>query len=274
MPQRVLINTPATLTAAFLTGSGDAPTPLPDAVAVTVTASDGTVLIDAHDAFSNGDGTYSYPLTTTETAQLDTLTVDWSAGVAGSTRTYVEVVGGFHFTIPQLRAMKGLENATKYPAAALEQARTLAETAIEDECGVAFVPRHSLVTAYVNGTGPSLPAEVTAIRSVTVGGTAWSADELAGVNVGAGWVYGPRTGWPSGQYVIGVEHGRLFCPPWVSRASMLLARHVLIESPIDDRYTSVSTDVGTFSLVTPGPDVVTAIPEVNSVIDAYRLPVV
>lgn len=273
--KRVLVNNPVLVVEALLSGVGDQPSPLPDSVAATVTASDGTVLMNAAAASSNGDGTYTLALTTSETEQLDTLTIDWAAGAAGTTRTVVEVVGGFHFTIAELRRLDPLADTAKYPTARLEQARTLAETAIEDACGTAFVPRYQAVTAYLrDGWAPNLPAPVTSIRSVTVDGTAWDSGQVTGLNVAGGHVYGPLLGWAAGSYRIGLEYGRDYCPPWVARASMLLARHILIDSPVDDRYTSVSTDVGTFSLITPGPGVMTAIPEVNSVIDQYRMPVV
>ena len=46
------------------------------------------------------------------------------------------------FTVAQARAMSPLADTVKYSTQKIIDARTLVETALEDACGVAFVPRY------------------------------------------------------------------------------------------------------------------------------------
>jgi hypothetical protein len=56
---------------------------------------------------------------------------------------------------------------------------------------------------------------------------------------------------------------------------MLLTKVWLIKGPLDDRLTSLSTDDGTFTLLTPGVrGSVFGIPEVDATLAQYRVPVI
>ena len=277
--QRVARGRSATVTQRFYV-DGVATNPTPDEATVTITRDDGTtVAVDAA-ATEAGTGAVSYTLTPTDTALLDLLTFEWRAMFGSLEQTYtetVEVVGGFLFMVAQARASTPLNDTGKFSTQQIIDARTLVETALEDACGVAFVPRYRREAA--NGDGwrhmvLSMP-RVTAVRSVSRDGVALTPDELSAVvPSGTGTIY-TANGWARGfgNYDIAYEHGWAQPPPRVSQAALRWARHILAgTSQIDERYTSVSNDAGTFSLATPGlRGSITGLPEVDATISEYSL---
>jgi hypothetical protein len=245
---------------------------------VDVYKDDGTQIVTAQNATDvTGTGNYSFTLTTTETANLDILRFVWTGnwGQAGEkVTTYVEVVGGVLFTIGHARALTALENASTYPDADILRMRTVAEQALEDACGVAFVPRYKRETLSGNGLTRLLLSQpkVRTLRSITIDGTAYTVDELADVSTyasramynAAGFTYG------TANVVVTYEHGHSYPPGRVSHAALMLAKRWLIDGPIDDRATSMTTEDGTFSLVTPGVrGAYFDLPEVNAVVMEY-----
>lgn len=267
---RVLQGVTATLTQTVLVNETGTD-PSPDSATVTITRADGTNLYTDTAATNGPNGGFTFTLTPLDTALLDTLTATWKFTLGGqiqSLKTTTEIVGGYHFGLDELRQMDPLQDQVKYPMAKLIEARTLAETALEDACGVAFVPRYSHRTVQAYGdTTIDLGPKVRLVRSATLNGV---ASDVSTLTYSAGLAVSSGT-WTSGVWTIGWEHGYDSCPPWVARASMLLARHFLVESPIDDRFSSVSTQDGTFSMVTPGMrGALFAIPEINAVVDQYR----
>ena len=272
--ERIIRGRSATLTHTFYVGS-TATDPNPDAATVTITRDDGTAIVTGAAATEAGTGVVSYTLTPAQTAQLDVLTVAWTAAFGGQAQTFtdtVEIAGGVFFTIAQLRAMNSqLANETKYPDSAIVEARTLAETALEDACDVAFVPRYRRET--FNGVGASQVvlrySRVSAVRSLKNDGTSVSG----AVPSGDGVLYlqgGFAAGF--GNWDIAYEHGYPEPPPRVAQAALLLAKNWLIKGPVDDRQTAMTTDDGTFSLSTPGLRGATfGIPEVDAVVAAYSV---
>jgi hypothetical protein len=250
--------------------------PTPDAATVTITRADGTVLATGA-AIDGPGGNFQYVLTPAQTAQLDTLTVAWTFTLAGFPQTLtstVEVVGGHHFTLAELRAMAPLNDTNAYPTGRLVEARAEAEDFLETECGRAFVPRYWRGTV---GDVRSWPfPDVRRVREVRApDGVAWSSVDLDSMNTG--WGYPGR--WAArrrGRWTVALEHGMDACPPYVARASRLLARNVLTgnasASMLDERATSVTyADAGlTYGLVTGGVrGAASSIPEVNVVVDQY-----
>lgn len=276
--QRIVQGRSATLQHAFHE-NGVATNPSPDAATIGITRDDGTVLVAAGTATTDtGTGVVSYTLTPTQTALLDSLTVTWTATFGGQPQAFkeiVEVAGDVLFTIAQARAVKPLDNATAYPLAAITEARVMVETALEDACGVAFVPRYKRLTVSGDGSGLlMLPPRTTAIRSVTRAGVAFTSLELADILLQpSGLAYYP-SGWTAGNgnLVVGVEHGYPYPPPRVTQAALTLAKNWLVRGPIDDRSTSFSTEDGTFLLSTPGMRGATfGVPEVDATVSAYSL---
>lgn len=198
--------------------------------------------------------------------EVEILTVDWSVGDGWSARTVVEAVGGFLFSIPELAAMR-LNRTTvgdEFTKDELVTVRLVVETALEDACSVAFVPRLAVET--VRGDGSYfLPLKRTHVRRVrTVNGepTTVTAD-VAGIALGD---------WRRGRsYTLAYEHGHDYPPPRVSRAGLLLAKRWLVDGPVDDRATSITSESGTTTLlITPGMrGHLFDLPEVNAVVAAY-----
>jgi len=268
--QRVLVDTAVTLNVAFQVGGADTD-PSPDTATVTITRDDGTVLVTDAAATPSGTGGFLYTLSAGQNDRLDILTAEWTSAL-GTLTTVTEVAGGFLFTIAQARSLNPLSDPTKYPTQAIIDARTLVETALEDACGVAFVPRYR--RELVSGTGGTelvlSSPRVTALRSTTLDG-ATVTDTVVPSAPGVIYTAG---GWTRGfgNYSIAYEHGWPFPPPRVSQAALLWAKSVLVKGPIDDRTTSFSTEDGTFSLATPGiRGSVTGIPEVDATIAQYNL---
>lgn len=248
---RVVAGRLATITHTFLSD------PVPDTATVSITRADGTVLTPTASVDNSGVGVSSITLTPTETALLDTLTVTWTATFGGQAQAFtdrVEVVGGVLFTIAEMRAESSqLASTTEYPDSKIAEMRTTVENALERRIGYALVPRYSRDT--VSGDGAVLRLNrpyVRAIRSVSVGGVALTADDLATISYQGTWLYGRS--WTSGysNVVVGYEHGRDNDDPEANLAAITLAKAWLIKGPVDDRALGFASDVGTYSLATPG----------------------
>src|SRR2546421_1634830 len=148
---RVLQNTAAVIQNTFYVDG--VPTDA-TAVTVTITRDDGTILVNAGATVHGTTGVYTYTLTTAHTGLLDSLTAAWTGtigGVAQTVKTYVEIVGGFLFSIADARARSTLADTVTYPTANIVAARTWAETEIQNACGISFVPRYA--SEVLNGSG-------------------------------------------------------------------------------------------------------------------------
>lgn len=276
--QRIVRGRSATLTHTFYS-DGSPTNPSPDSATVTITNDAGTAVVTNQATTDTGTGTVSYTVTPTQTANLDLWTVDWTATFGGQSQVftdYVEIVGDVLFTIAEARAITPLNNTTTYPTALITTMRTRVEQALEDACGVAFVPRYR--RELVSGIGTtravlSMP-RVTAIRSTTLDGTSIGATALATLipNLG-GVVYYP-TGWTAGygNYSIAYEHGHEYPPERVRGAALLLAKEWLVQGPVDARTTTMTNEDGTYILSTPGMrGAVFGLPEVDSAVMEYSM---
>src|SRR5690349_811749 len=110
--ERILQGTPGTLSQQWTEDGAPAD---PGTVTISVTRADGTVLV-AVGTGTSGSGTNprTFQLTTTHTALLDTLTVTWTSTTKGTLTSYLEVVGGFHFGLGDLRGLSPLDQTAKY----------------------------------------------------------------------------------------------------------------------------------------------------------------
>jgi hypothetical protein len=254
--------------------------PSPDSATVTITRADGTAVVTGATAVNGPNGVFSYTLVPAQTALLDTLTATWSFTLNGrlqSLRDQVEIVGGYHFDLNELRQMPPLADKNAYSTAKLLNARTLAETTIEQACGRAFVPRYSIerVDSFQSWPFP----DVRALRSaVNMDGTILTGAALT--DAFNGWYPYHSYRYCNRSWTVGVEYGMDSCPADVARASMLLARSYLIAGSaagtggLEERATTVSyADAGlTYGLVTAGArGAVTSIPEVNVTIERYKM---
>jgi hypothetical protein len=277
--ERILQNTPGTLSQQWYE---DGTAVDPGTVTVGVTAADGSVVVSPGTGTSGtGTSPRTVSLTTTHTARLDTLTVTWTSSAKGTQVSYVEVVGGFLFTLNDLIALKP-SNLT-WTTAKLTATRILVEQTIEDACGRAFVPRYTLETLSGTGTTDLMLKwpDLRSIRSVTVTtsgvGAAYTEAELALVAINtSGRVYNTGQVWAlgAGNISVGYEHGPAFPPARVTQAALTLARAWLVKGPVDDRALGVAAPDGGFGygLAVPGRNGAwTGVPEVDAVIDQYNM---
>lgn len=228
----------------------------PGAVTLGVTRADGTVLIAAGQSTSGtGVSPRTFNLTATHTALLDTLKITWTSATKGTLVSYVEVAGGFLFTISQAQAI--LPSAT--PAQLIE-ARIYAETELEAALGYALVPRYAF-EARTARTGYALRVRnhyVRAVRSVSINGTALTGGQLTDLSFDAGgYVAGYwwcQTTLRLNNVTIGYEHGLDRPPPGASRQALSVALEYLGGDPngsgIDPRAESIVTVDGTVRLRT------------------------
>lgn len=280
MDSRILVGTPATLSAVFYDG-GEAAVD-PGTVTVTITRSDGTAIATA--AATTGSGaaarTYALPAQT----RLDHLTAVWTGAAGRTVTTYHEVTGGHYAELAEIRAMNALADATKFPTATLEAARDMAEDRFEEATGVSWVPRHARDTLSGNGEtvlalghypprsliGVSIDgvvsADLTKFRLYPYGviertvGSTWPAEAYGG----------------GGNLIVEYVHYWSVRPPAdLKRAFLMYVRYLLLEglSRIPDRATAMTTEFGTFTLAS-STSRATLLPEIDNVLADYdkRIP--
>lgn len=280
MALRVLVNTVATPEVTFY--SDESATSADGPVTVDVVKSDGTVV--ANDAVTSNVGTGRYRYTLAAQSQMDDLTLTWSgtfSGMAQSITTYVEVVGGFYFTLAELRALPNLSDTNKFTTSELADARRWFETVAERYCGVAFVPRFQRVT--LDGTDlayfqlPDIP--VRKVRSVSVDDVALTSTELDALAVSAGgFGYIDRTDGALvtkgyGNVSVAYEYGLDGPPDDLRHAGLVAARHKLLTDlqGTPARELSIANDLGgTTRFSTPSEDRPTGLLEVDAVLASYR----
>jgi hypothetical protein len=249
MAERIQQSTPGTLSQQWYEDGVIAD---PGTVTIGITRADGTVLVAAGTATS---GTTTAPrtfnLTTTHTATLDTFKATWTSPTKGTLISYVEVVGGFLFTLAQAKAL--LPTAT---IPDLSDARTYAETELEGALGYALVPRYTLEkrTGQFCQTLRVRNPYIRAIRSASVNGTALSSPQLTALSFDTsgfvdGYLWGANWGMLS-NVTIGYEHGLDTPPPGATTAALSLAVDYLGggSGSIDPRAESIITVDGTVRL--------------------------
>lgn len=281
---RILRGSAATISIQFSVDEVDTD-PTPDAATIEIVRSDGTELVAAGTpAFDEGTGRFSYTLDPADTLLLDRLTARWTAILSGyeqTTDTTVEIVGGFLCSLQQIADhLDRGGTSTDYALRLKQTARTVAETAIEQACGQAFTIRYeSRLFDGSNGTDLLLPFPFArTIRSVSIDDAAFTPDELALVipYPTEGVLYRAAQ-WGTGRrnIQVGWEHGQTPTPPDISRATALLAAHMLADGPWDDRGYGVTEDGAAFRLLTAGVSgAMFSIPEVEATVQRYRHPTI
>jgi len=245
------------------------------------------------------------------TGKLDEYTLTWSATNAGTGSTYywrtrVNYCGGYHFSTAGFRSVHA--ELLTYTDEQVQAARAIAEQQLEYVCRLAFVRRgeretirvpdwhvpvfsgviwgpsswsswgSSLTASVPGGREPSNTlrlkwAEPVQIYSLSVDGTAWTADQIAALYLHPGGMLIRTDGtyWPAGSIVkVHYQHGLESIPADLKRASIELTADILRTSDLPTRATSIATDVGTFRISLPGRDgTTTGIPEVDAAIARY-----
>lgn len=283
---RVLKTAAATLRHVFEVD--ETPTDSTTQVTVAVTGPTGaTVAAGNATAGAVGSGSYSFALA--GQPQLTSLTVAWSATIAGApvVETDVcEIVGGFFFTLREGRASdSSLQDTTKYPTDALKKTRVKVEEECEKICARAFVARYRRVVLDGNvTTDVVLPdPDIRTIRSVTVSQraglpfVALTTAELAALVVTKDGQLRRSDGvyWPEGNnnVIIEYEYGLDSPPEELKDAAMIRLRSRLNvnKTQVPDRASSFTAqDGGTYRLDMPGA-YKTGIPFVDAVYSRYSL---
>lgn len=284
--ERVLRNTAATIYVTFYNGTTavDADTN----PAVVVKKANGTTLVST--TATNEPGTGVYSVVIPPQATLNLLTATWTGlftGTSVSIVSEVEIVGGFYFSISELRNYdSALANVTKYPTEALVNARTMVEAEFEDICGRAFVQRYYREEALVRDTDTSLlwteKPEVQNILSLSVNGvdqTAWATAGLFKKDK-----YSANSLIPSGValssiYALDVtaeyEYGMKRVPLLIKQKALKRAKMILVgmNSTIDERALTMNLpDIGSVNLATPGlRGSETGVPDIDVVLNRYKL---
>lgn len=276
---RVLVATPATLTAQFYGAGGEALVD-PGVVTVTITRADGTVLVA--DAATTGTGAAERTYTLAAQDRLDHLTAVWEGATADVTTSH-EIVGGFYASLAEIRAQDALTSQASYPTAKLEAARWQAEARFEEATGVAWVPRHARDTLTGMGSTSLMvnyrpPRSLIAahVDGTAVGDLGTLALQPWGLVERASGITFPRPATLPGNVVLEYVYGYDRPPADLKQAFLAYCRHLLLEgrSRIPDRASVMTTDFGTFTLTTAGFRRPTGLPDVDAVLNAYdqRIP--
>lgn len=224
-------------------------------------------------------GTYMYELA--PRATLMRFDLRWSGvfdGVTQSIDSQAEVVGGFLFTVAELRTFKGaLQSTATYPTSAILDIREEITQFFAEECRVAFAPRYG--RAVVDGRGGTelyLPSrKVTRVLSAKASGTAM--DHASMVAYDDGLLYSP-SGFPEGRRNIAVEyeHGYAQPPGRLARAAKVYASTMLVGTDVKERAITHTDETGTYRLSYPDAfrQRPTGIPVVDAALVAYTEPLV
>ena len=250
---------------------------------VTITGSDGVTTYTPTAVVISGAPVYT---TTFVPTVLDSgIVVKWTGVVNGLTTVvtkYVDVVGGWPFTIADLRAFKPeFTNTTRYPYALLLQSRVQAVKWMDKLLGTGVTPRaatytfqgrglpygYTARTAY-DGTAISLPHwKVTAIRSITVDGATVLPSSVV-LDSDMGIVRNLYTS-PSSIVTITYEYGFTTIPDPGFQPLLLLATELTLPNSLSPRVTGVTNDIGFMRIQTPTAAGGTGIPDVDAFVGLY-----
>ena len=143
----------------------------------------------------------------------------------------------------------------------IEDFRDVATARIEDACHVAFTEREAVETVTAEN-GFALLSRPRVIQVLKV-------DNVAD---GGGPYPTGRIALDDGEHSVLYRHGWEETPLPIKRAVLLLTRHYLTIDPtdFDERATSKSNEIASWSLVTPGVrGAIFPLPEVNQIVSDY-----
>lgn len=282
MPERIQRQTPSTLTFKFYVG-GVLTDPDSNVATVTITRADGTALVTNASLTRVSAGVYRYSLA--PQTNLNRLLANATGVFSGQSAVVpleVEIVGGFYWTVAELRAWDAsLVDTVKYPDDRVLAVRNQVETEFEDHCRRAFVLRYEREILTGDGTFDlwlrrAEPRNV--IKLVVDGVDITSTVSLIADDEAKKLLHRRDDVWSQISFdniVIEYEWGRQTPPPRIIEASMKRARGKLVASKarIDERATMMQIpDFGSFNLATAGKGgSITGIPEVDIVLEDYEL---
>jgi len=237
-------------------------------VTVTITRADGTLLDEDASTTNNTDGTYDYTLDAQ--TDLDWLTAVWSdTSTSDKITTYVEIVGSHLFTVAGIRTFdqSDLASVSEYPASAIQDARMRVTDFIENATGRSWIPRFCRVKLagarerkiYPIDSIITIPADrragmgrdILTVQSANDGSAVTTSNILI---FDDGGLYRTDSVWPAAtatnpaKIAIEYEYGVAAHSQGADRIAMILARDLLVSSPISDRAQTYSAgDLGTIT---------------------------
>lgn len=289
---KVLRNTAATLSVTFYNGTSAVEAD--GVVTVTAKKADGTTLLSTNATNDPAVGVYTVVLP--PQASLNLLTLQWTGSFTGTPITIesnVEIVGGFYFSLAELRAYDStLANTTKYPNDLLALARDQVEAEFEDICHRAFVPRFYRETGVVMDADEEMlwleKPEIntfTAFKLNNVDYLSWvtagffARDKFSphGVRVyrDALNIFAYDWYFYNSPVVVEYEYGMKTVPVPIKQKALKRAKQFLagLNTTIDERaLTMTLPDIGTINLATPGQrGSETGVPDIDVVLQRYTL---
>jgi hypothetical protein len=288
--ERVLRNTPATVSVTFYNGSTAAEAD--GAVTVVAKKADGSTLFST--SATNDPAVGVYKVVIPAQSSLNILTLSWTGSFSGTpvtVTTDVEIVGGFYFSIGELRSYESaFLNTAKYPDEKLALAREQVEAEFEDICKRAFVPRYWKEDSVETDPDENMiwleKAEGTkflAIRQNNIDRLSWYTSGFFVRDK-----YSPRGIHVTGDALnlfnydafyyptsMEYEYGMSSVPIPIKQKALKRAKMNLLglSSTIDERaLTMVLPDIGTVNLATPGQrGAETGVPDIDVVLQRYTL---
>jgi hypothetical protein len=286
--RRILANVPATLSVTLVDSDGQA-REVQGAVTASVTRGNGESLIGSRTAVEGlNAGEMTIGLTAAETAVLDHLSVTWTEDGGGIYVTTVDVVGGFYFSLDEVRrASPGLTDTNRYPTPMLIDVRAEVEEEAERITGRAFVPRYRRIeldgrSGFDIHQGLRIPAiDVRKLRSLSAGGRVIPAsvgpsgelfpltpEQVANAGSFFDYSYGLV------PIVVEYEYGTDAPPPDMKRAALMrmVSRLDLAKTGVPNRNEFQVIDGKFFTVTQPGVrGSLTGIREVDAVYQAYAV---
>lgn len=241
----------------------------PASVSVTVYAADDTSVHE--DAATDTDGVWS--ITVPMQAQ-GIYRVKWDGGAVAVDTEYIEVVGGYLFSIPEARASDSeLVDTTDYPAAEIKGYREVIETEFQTVTGRSFTPRTARVSLETDGTDVVWTGLLDCGALVALSGPD-GALTVTDYHLDSSGLLSGLEGFAEGTRLTAViDYGLRVVPEDIKRAAFVRLQYLLAaeSSGIPDRATSyVAAEGGTFTLATPGRNgYKIGIPEVDAVLNLY-----
>lgn len=250
-------------------------------VGVEIVDADGDTVVAGSAVYGGSTGVYGYSLPADVRDYLGRYDATFTYTLTGTTYEAVvpfEVVGSFLFEVAEIRdRYPELDDANRYPADMIRQARDEATARLEQAAQVAFAPRGD--RAIVDGDDTTrllLPdVNVSSVSYVEVNDVTYTEGDMEGIEIDPSGVLVKVDGtvWDAGARNVFVvyEHGYEVTPAPVKRAAMKLALEDLIPSSLPSRAMTQSTDLGEirYSMANPEAGRPTGDPEIDAVIHLF-----
>lgn len=290
--ERILRNTSAIISQTFYNGETAVEADSP--VTVVAKKADGTTLFSV--TATNDPGVGIYTVVIPPQANLNILTLTWTGTFSStvvSLESTVEIVGGFYFSIAELRGFDSIfSNIVKYTNDALVNARNQVESEFEDICHRAFVPRFYRETGVITDPDEDMiwleKPELIKILTFKVNNIDYSSwygsgyfarDKYSprGIHVynSALGLFAFNPDYYPDAIVAEYEYGMTQVPLPIKQKALKRARMLLVgqNSTIDERALTMSLpDIGTVNLATPGMrGAETGVPDIDVVLRRYTI---